>query len=657
LAKKWEMGKVDPTGWLMSEKLDGMRAYWDGANFVSRLGNAINCPPCLLFAELPRGFALDGELFLGRGRFQDLMSVIKNGASTAVDWEAVRYVVFDAPAVPGGFEARLAEADKRLKGLTYIHVHPHERCESVAHLEREQKKVEAMGGEGLMLRQAGSAYRTGRDNCLLKVKSFFDEEAEVIGHEPGKGKHTGALGALRCRSSTGKVFNLGTGFSDAQRRDPPKIGEIVTYRYQELTKDGIPRFPSYIGMRADADASAFRSSPARGSPVRVAPGSPARRSPPARGVVGARAPAAASVPRSGGASAAAASPPRSRGAGAVAAAERGAAATNDELADVFEEMATVHGIRGDRIRRQAYSKAADALRRESEAILCGDQARSIPGIGAGMARRIDEVLDTGELVELQELKLDPAVIAVKELRIVYGIGPKLAADLIGKQGITSLAQLREAVAAGRLALNPAQKVGMDLAEDLQVRIPRAEVMEIEAVLQEVGGKLAADMHLAAEELMVKICGSFRRGRADCGDVDVLLTSKPFRSEPTNPKGQHKEGGDLLRRFVELLRSTRILTHDLAFGPTKYMGVIRVHDLHRRLDIRCFPYDQFWYGLVYFTGPRLLSIDLRTRAIERGLVLNEYGLTSKENPHERVLVNSEREIFEALGAPYREPHER
>eukprot|EP00927_Polykrikos_kofoidii_P060605 TRINITY_DN55543_c0_g1_i1.p1 TRINITY_DN55543_c0_g1~~TRINITY_DN55543_c0_g1_i1.p1 ORF type:complete len:693 (+),score=137.30 TRINITY_DN55543_c0_g1_i1:76-2154(+) len=260
LANKWDE-KVDPTGWWISEKLDGMRAYWDpeSCSLISRLGNPILCPKEFL-ASLPR-VHLDGELFLGRGRFQELMSTVKNSANVdKVDgpWKHVDYIVFDLPAHAGKFEER----QKILRSVLgagpagtrqFAQAHPQQLCRDRAHLDEELKAVQAKDGEGLMLRRAGSLYEKGRSNSLLKVKTFQDEEAVVVEHEPGKGRNVGVLGALRCRNREGMIFCVGTGFNDAQRADPPKVGEIITYRFFELTKDRKPRFPSFVGVRADAD--------------------------------------------------------------------------------------------------------------------------------------------------------------------------------------------------------------------------------------------------------------------------------------------------------------------------------------------------------------------------------------------------------------------
>jgi DNA ligase-1 len=129
--------------------------------------------------------------------------------------------------------------------------HPHEVCKGLDHLRSELARVEALGGEGLMLRQPGSAYVVGRSATLLKVKSFFDAEARVIEHQPGAGRHRGRLGALLVELPNGQRFSVGTGFSDAQREAPPPLGSVITFRYQELSDGGVPRFPVYVAVRQD----------------------------------------------------------------------------------------------------------------------------------------------------------------------------------------------------------------------------------------------------------------------------------------------------------------------------------------------------------------------------------------------------------------------
>ena len=279
LAHKWEVDH-DPTGWWMSEKLDGVRAYWDGKAFVSRLGNRFFAPDWFV-ADLPAD-TLDGELWVDRKKFQKTISIVRSG-DAGHEWREVRYVVFDAPNAKGAFEKRAAHAQQVLERAAAPHArwHEHVTCTGVEHLRRELQRVEALGGEGLMLRQPGSMYVVGRSTTLLKVKTFQDAEARVVGHAPGAGKHKGRVGALVVELADGTRFNVGTGLSDAEREAPPKLGAVITFRYQELSDDGVPRFPSYVGERIDVElaAPARRARPGR---TDTAPPDPKPRAKPAR---------------------------------------------------------------------------------------------------------------------------------------------------------------------------------------------------------------------------------------------------------------------------------------------------------------------------------------------------------------------------------------
>jgi hypothetical protein len=233
----------------MSEKLDGVRAYWDGTQLLSRLGNPFK-PPAWFADPLPKE-PLDGELWVGRKQFQKTVGIVRRQDQCEL-WREVRDVVFDAPGHPGPFEERLRHLEVIGTGCgAHVVVHPHEPCRGQDHLRTELARVEALGGEGLMLRKPGSKYEVGRSFTLLKVKTFHDAEARVLAHVAGAGKHAGRLGSLLAQLPDGTEFNVGTGFSDAERESPPPVGSIITFRYQELSDGGVPRFPSYVGVRDD----------------------------------------------------------------------------------------------------------------------------------------------------------------------------------------------------------------------------------------------------------------------------------------------------------------------------------------------------------------------------------------------------------------------
>ena len=244
LAHVWE-NDIDLDGWWISEKLDGVRAYWDGHNLLSRNGNVYHAPDWFI-AALPNE-PLDGELWMARKSFQVTSGIVRR-QDKHDGWKKIKYLVFDAPNQKIPFEQRQKFLYELLHdGNKYAEILAQTQCKGLNHLREELARVEALGGEGLMLRQPASLYEVGRSSTLLKVKTFHDAEAIVVDYEKGKGRHKGRMGALICKDrTTGVEFKVGTGFTDAQRTNPPAIGSVITYRFQELTDGGKPRFPAFV---------------------------------------------------------------------------------------------------------------------------------------------------------------------------------------------------------------------------------------------------------------------------------------------------------------------------------------------------------------------------------------------------------------------------
>ena len=244
-----EHGQTDVALYLISEKLDGVRAFWDGQALRTRSGNLINAPAW--FVESFPARALDGELWIGRGQFDRLSGTVRRQIPDDAGWRQVRYLVFELPQAPGTFRQRAEELRQVVAKTDVPWLQALEQFElgSRQALNNKLEEMVKAGGEGLMLHRADAQYTTGRSDVLLKMKLWHDAEATVIGHQPGKGKHLGRLGALRVRTEDGVEFMLGTGLSDADRQNPPPIGTIITFRYRELTPRGLPRFASFYRVR------------------------------------------------------------------------------------------------------------------------------------------------------------------------------------------------------------------------------------------------------------------------------------------------------------------------------------------------------------------------------------------------------------------------
>ena len=241
----------DVARYLVSEKLDGVRAIWDGQTLRFRSGRAIHAPAWFI-AGLPKQ-ALDGELWAGRGSFERLSGIVRKEVPDDAEWREVRYMIFELPGAAGTFAERAAqiEAVVRSANVPWLREISQFRVVHRSSLQKQLDEIVRGGGEGLMLHLADAPYQTGRSDVLLKLKPLLDAEAEVIAHQPGKGKYAGQLGALRVRTPEGKEFLLGSGFTDRQRREPPALGSIVTYRYRDLTAKGLPRFASFLRLRED----------------------------------------------------------------------------------------------------------------------------------------------------------------------------------------------------------------------------------------------------------------------------------------------------------------------------------------------------------------------------------------------------------------------
>lgn len=223
---------LDPTGWIMSEKLDGVRCFWTGSVMYSRNGNRFYFPK--FFTKNWPKSQLDGELFIGRGKFSQTLSAVKKSVPINSEWENVRYLVFDCPGLKKPFKDRIKAMEEVLSGIDnpYIKCHAHRECSGFDDLFAELDRVNNAEGEGLMLREPKSMYENRRSTSLLKVKTFHDDEATVLGYKEGTRSSEGLIGALHCINSFGVEFDVGSGLNDAERRRPPKIGSKITYKYQ-----------------------------------------------------------------------------------------------------------------------------------------------------------------------------------------------------------------------------------------------------------------------------------------------------------------------------------------------------------------------------------------------------------------------------------------
>lgn len=244
-------GHLDLSRYWVSEKFDGVRGYWDGRRLWTRGGHRVEAPAWFTagWPDTP----MDGELWAGYGRFSRASAIVRTAAPDDPAWHGITYRVFDLPAHDGDFNARVPaiRATVGRIGQPWVVAIRQFHVADEDALRRALQDVLGRGGEGLVLHRGDAPYRAGRGAGLYKLKPYRDAEARVIAIHPGHGRLEGLMGSLEVRTPDGREFAIGTGFSDAQRADPPPVGTWITYRYNGLTATGLPRFARFLHRRPD----------------------------------------------------------------------------------------------------------------------------------------------------------------------------------------------------------------------------------------------------------------------------------------------------------------------------------------------------------------------------------------------------------------------
>jgi DNA ligase-1 len=232
------------TNWVMSEKLDGIRGFWDGKQLLSRSGKVIHAPKWFI-KDYPT-FEIDGELWTKRDDFDTISSIVRDKIPSN-EWKNIKHYIFEVPNAKGNLFQRLAKV-KPFEN-EYIKILPQISIQNKAHQENYLKEIEAKKGEGIVVRDPNTLYINKRTSSALKVKNFKDSECKILGYTNGNGKYFGKVGAIICQLSNKKEFKIGSGMNDNFRKNPPKLGTEITFKYQNITKNGKPRFPVYLRIR------------------------------------------------------------------------------------------------------------------------------------------------------------------------------------------------------------------------------------------------------------------------------------------------------------------------------------------------------------------------------------------------------------------------
>jgi len=248
LAKKYKVKHPIEQYWI-SEKLDGIRGYWNGYQLLTKNGNQLN-PPTWFTQNWPTQ-PIDGELWSGRHTFEQVASCVKRKHANNC-WRKVQFKIFDLPTSTYTFSQRI----KQMRALTQQVNSPHFsmvkqfKLPNNKALTAKLNTVVAQKGEGLMLHFQDAYYEAGRTNNIMKLKPYQDAEATVIKHIEGKGKYKNMLGSIQVKTKDNITFKIGSGFSDKERQNPPPIGAIITFKYLGKTQKGVPKFASFLRIKS-----------------------------------------------------------------------------------------------------------------------------------------------------------------------------------------------------------------------------------------------------------------------------------------------------------------------------------------------------------------------------------------------------------------------
>lgn len=247
-AKHYQPG-INLEDYWKSEKLDGIRAIWTGQQLITRSGKPISAPQW--FTQSLPPYALEGELWAGRGNFSLVQQTVLDKQPAEAAWRRIQFMLFDLPQTAGDYRQRYDHLVALVRDVNqpYIQYVTQTPIQSEHDLTAYLDEILEQSGEGVMLRKIDTRYHVGRSHTLLKLKKYQDAEATVIGYRLGTGKYHGQLGSILVRGVDGIEFYIGSGFSDQERAAPPEMGSLVTYRYNGVTSEGKPRFARFVRIR------------------------------------------------------------------------------------------------------------------------------------------------------------------------------------------------------------------------------------------------------------------------------------------------------------------------------------------------------------------------------------------------------------------------
>ena len=599
-----------PVGWIMSEKFDGYRAQWvqlDGEwVFISRNGKKFSDPPDWFKLCMP-GRNLDGELWIGRENFQG-MGVVRKKVTDPNEWKDVKFVVYDIPDSDKPFSERLKQLkrivhSKKQQWLKKMESLPEPfntvECplffevqtvvESEDHLEKVYQSVIQKGGEGIMIKRPDSLYVDKRADTMLKVKPAFDEECIILDYKEGKGKYEGLLGGFLCKP----LINMGK----YQVIDTEESHEFyLSGMDDEIRNDYLETHPPGTVITYEHSGKTDKNGKPRFARYL-----------------------------------------RKRDDVVIKDSVEANTVNRDLIISIFKVIANNEKVNGNGFKSASYIKAINYLKSvNDDSEITKAKMKDVRGIGDSICEKIDAIIKTGTCPQFEKLKGvdDPRATFMN----IHGVGPKKA-KLLVDDGITTIKQLRQVMDDN---LNDVQKLGLKYYESFLQPIPREEIKKHEKVLIKI-------LKEVDDTAQLTIAGSYRRGKPESGDIDVLITS--------SKKATYND-------FIKELNKRTYLIDTLAHGNKKYNGVskIGVKGVPRRIDIMYTKPSEYPFAIFYFTGSDNFNKMVRKELEENGKTINEYSIkevdpvTKKKTIIDHVF-KTEEDIFDFIGMDYVEPKDR
>lgn len=597
-----------PIGWFASEKYDGYRAQYlpNKQQFVSRQNKPFNAPQWFLSA-LSCDERLDGELWIGRDQFQE-MGVVRKKVPIDDEWIPIQFCVYDLPDYDAPFNQRYAKLlyivkklkeqwkqtranlPKQYKKLPCpIVITKQHKISSKEHMNKLYQNVIQNGGEGIMIKDPESQYEGKRSHYMLKYKPCFDAEGIIVDYKDGANKYKGLLGAFICKP----LLNHGT-YSTIDNDENHTFAisgmdDDVRNNYKQTHPIGTIVTYEYSGITNSGKPRFARY-------VRK------------REDITLKDKVDTSIEK------------------------------KESIIRIFQAIETHERTNGHAFKAKAYKNAIQSLQTiHDDSELVSQSLLALPGIGSSIYDKIQTICQTGtcSLYESIRNKKNPR----EDFCKIHGVGV-VKAKALEKQGFQTIQDLRKCENI-QDHLNDVQIKGLKYYEDINQRIPREEIHEHKQYLQKILSEIPN-----SDKAELTIAGSYRRGKKDSGDIDILLKTPSVKNN------------SIYNQFIDRLSKEGYLSEILSRGSKKCMGICKLRKIYRRIDIMFTKPEEYPFAILYFTGSDDFNVSMRKQLLERGLSLNEYSL--KDNQTKKKIdhtFSTEKDIFDYLELDYVTPEQR